>query len=489
MSAEAQKKEKKNLYVVHLMMMAIIMIGFRLIPPPGAVTTYGMAVLGVFLGLVYGWTFVDLLIPSVAGTIILATTGYGSVQDVLIAMFSNSTVIMMIFGVFAFMAIQQSGAGDWAVAKLLSSKLAKKSPVMILEIFFLIFILGNICGIVWFLYFALLPLMASMLQKCGYEKGDKFNFFFLAGCLMAGQMGMSIFPFMGWSLMTAGTMMQLTQTAISYNTYMALMVILIAVMMGTYPLLMKLCGCKFDKMADVDIAAAFPNVKGDDKITQRQSLAIWSVVVFIVVMVILSMFSSNIAILNTINLQIGVLGLMMILWIFVIAFRTKDGKPLLDMREAAGSFTWDMLMLIAAALLISSVLTSEETGISSWLAGLLMPIFAGKSPFLFMFILALVTIILTNVGNNIALCFVMINLVSVMYNNGFPVNITAAAVVISLSSVFVAFLTPAASLPGALLHSSACLKPMTMYKWTWPLMLYGSALLMVVLIPYMMMAG
>ncbi len=165
MSAEAQKKEKKNLYVVHLIIMAIIMVGFRLVPPPGTVTTYGMAVLGVFLGLVYGWTFIDLLIPSVAGAIILATTGYGSVQDVLVAMFSNSTVIMMIFGVFAFMAIQQSGAGDWAVAKLLGSKLAKKSPVMILEIFFLIFILGNICGIVWFLYFALMPLMANMLQK------------------------------------------------------------------------------------------------------------------------------------------------------------------------------------------------------------------------------------------------------------------------------------------------------------------------------------
>lgn len=489
MTTEAKTKEKKNLYVVHLLVMAVIMIGFRLVPPPGTVTAYGMAVLGVFLGLIYGWTFIDLLIPSIAGAIVLATTGYGSVQEVLVAMFSNSTVIMMMFGVLAFMAIQQSGAGDWAVAKLLSSKLAKKSPVMILEIFFLIFILGNICGIVWFLYFALLPLMADMLQKCGYEKGDRFNFFFLAGCLMAGQIGMSIFPFMGWSLMTAGTMMQLTQTAISYNAYMALMVIIIAVMMITYPLLMKVCGCKFDKMAHVDIDAAFPNVKGNDKITQRQSLAIWSVVVFIAVMIILSMFSGNIPILNTINLQIGVLGLMLILWLFVIAFRTKDGKPLLDMREAAGSFTWDMLMLIAVALLISSVLTSEETGISSWLAGLLMPLFSGASPFMFLFVLALATIFLTNVGNNIALCFVMINLVSVMYNSGFPVNVTAAAVIISLSSVFVAFLTPAASLPGALLHSSACLKPATIYKWTWPLMLYGTLLLMVVLIPYVMIAG
>ena len=488
MGTEA-KKEKKDLYALHIVIMAVIMFGFRLLPAPGTVTPYGMAVLGVFIGLVYGWTFIGLMIPSLFGAVTLATTGYGTVQDVFIAMFSNPTVLMMLFGVFAFMAIQQSGAGDWAVAKLLSSKLAKKSPVMVLEIFLMIFILGNICGIVWFLYFALLPLMSNMLLKCGYEKGDRFNFFFLAGCLMAGQMGMSIFPFMGWSLMTAGTMMQLTQSTVSYNAYMALMLILIVVMMITYPILMKLCGCKFEKMANVDIAAAFPNVKSDEKITQQQSLAIWSVVAFVVIMVIVSLLGSKVAFLGVINAQIGVLGLMIILWIFVIAFRTKDKKPLLDMRAEAGSFTWDMLMLIAAALLISSVLTSEETGISSWIAGMLMPIFAGKSPFLFMFILALVTIVLTNVGNNIALCFIMINLVSVMFNNGLPVNLTAAAIVISLSSVFVAFLTPAASLPGALLHASDCLKPATMYKWTWPMMLYGAILLMVILIPYMIMVG
>lgn len=484
--SEAKKKDRSYL---HFIVMVAVMVLFRFIPGPGGVTAYGMAILGIFIGLIYGWTFMGLLIPSLTGAVLLATTGYGSVQDVLIAMFSNSTVLMMLVGILAFLAVQQSGAGDWAVAKLLSSKMAKKSPVMILEIFFLIFILGNLCGIVWFLYFSLMPLMSNMLLKCGYEKGDKFNFFFLGGSLMAGQMGMSIFPFMGWSLMTAGTMMQLSQTQIPYGAYMLIMVLLIVVMMITYPLLMKVCGCSFEKLADVNVEEAFPNVRGDAKLTQRQSWAIWSVVAFIVIMVVLSILASSVPILNTINTQIGVLGLMMILWLFVVLFKTSDGKPLMDMREAAGSFQWDMLMLIAVALLISSVLTSEETGISAWLSGILVPLFAGKSQFFFLFILALVTIILTNVANNIAICFIMINIVCAMYTNGFPLNITAAAVIISLSSVFVAFLTPAASLPGALLHADQSLKPSTMYKWTWPLILYGAVLLMVVLIPYIMIAG
>lgn len=480
---------KKDRTYLHFIIMMAIMVLVRFIPAPGSVTNFGMAILGIFIGLIYGWTFIGLLLPSLTGAVILGTTEYGTVQDVLIAMFSNSTVLMMLIGILAFLAVQQSGAGDWAVAKLLNSKLAKKSPVMIMEIFFLIFVLGNICGITWFLYFSLMPLMSEMLLKCGYEKGDKFNFFFLGGSLMAGQMGMSIFPFMGWSLMTAGTMMQISQTQIPYGSYMLLMVLLIILMMITYPILMKLCGCNFDKLADVNVEEAFPNVKSDAKLTQRQSLAIWSVVAFIIVMVFLSVFSGSVGVLNTINTKIGVLGLMVILWIFVLVFKTRDGKPLLDMREAAGSFQWDMLILIAVALLISSVLTSEETGISSGLSSLLIPLFSGRSQFIFLFILALVTIILTNVANNIAICFIMINLVCAMYANGFSVNLTAAAIIIALSSVFVAFLTPASSLPGALLHASSSLKPATMYKWTWPLIIYGSILLMCAVVPYVLITG
>ncbi len=479
------KKKSVSKYAIHFTVMVLLTFGFRLLPPPGSVTEYGMAVAGVFVGLVYGWTFIGLLIPSLFGAVALATTGYGSCQDVFVAMFSNSTVLMMLVGVLAFMAVQQSGAGDYIIAKLLSSKLIRKSPVMMLEIFFLIFIVGNVVGIVWFLYFALLPLMNSMLLKCGYEKGDKFNYFFLAGCLMAGQMGMSIFPFMGWSLMTAGTMMQLTQVPISYNAYMGLMLLLIAVAMLTYPLLMKLCGCKFDKLATVDVAATFP-VSQESKMNLRQKIAVWSVVIFVVLVVLVSMFGNLFQALGWLNVQMGVLGLMVILWLFVIAWRV-DGQPVLDMKKAAADFQWDMLMLIAIALLISTVLTSEETGISSWLAGLLMPLFNNGGIF-FMFVLALVTILLTNIGNNIAVCFVMINLVCAMYNNGFDVNITAAAVIISLSSVFVAYLTPAASLPGALLHSSESLKPVTCYKWTPALMVYGVLLLMAVLIPYYLLA-
>lgn len=481
MAAEAQKT--KSLYPLHFAVMLILMFGFRLIPPPGSVTPYGMAVLGIFIGLIYGWTFINLLIPSLCGTLVLATTDYGTCTDVFVAMFSNSTVLMMLLGVLAFAMVQLSGAGDWLIGTLLNAKIVKKSPFILLEIFLLIFYIGNNTGLVWFLYFALMPLMAEMFAKCGYEKGDKLVYFFYAGCLMAGQTGMCLFPFRGWSLMTGGTMMQLTQTPIPYNTYMGLMLILSVVEMVTLPILMKLCRCDFSKLADVDIANVFPST--DQKITLQQKLALLATITFVALVIITSMFAEQLSVLNWLYTNLGVIGFMAILWIFVIACHA-DGAPILDMRKAAGAFQWDMLILIAVALLISSVLTAQETGISGWMAGLLMPLFAGVSPVAFLFVLAIVTIILTNLGNNIAVCFIMINLTCAMYNNGFEVNITAAALIISLSSVFVAYLTPAASMPGALLHSNPMLTSSAVYKGTLILMIYGALILMAVVIPYVL---
>lgn len=65
----SEKAQKKDRYAIHLFVTLIIMAVFRFIPPPGSVTSYGMAILGVFIGLIYGWTFIGLLIPSLFGAV------------------------------------------------------------------------------------------------------------------------------------------------------------------------------------------------------------------------------------------------------------------------------------------------------------------------------------------------------------------------------------------------------------------------------------
>ena len=73
-----------------------------------------------------------------------------------------------------------------------------------------------------------------------------------------------------------------------------------------------------------------------------------------------------------------------------------------------------------------------------------------------------------------------------MYNNGFPVDIVAATFVVSITSVAVAYLTPAASMPGALMHAAECNTAATLYKMVPLQMIYSIVALAVVIVPYVL---
>lgn len=58
--AGATAKKGKMTYV-HVVIMLALMLGGGLLPPFGEITPLGMKVFGVFLGLLYGWCFIDIL--------------------------------------------------------------------------------------------------------------------------------------------------------------------------------------------------------------------------------------------------------------------------------------------------------------------------------------------------------------------------------------------------------------------------------------------
>ena len=63
------------------------------LPPIGGITPYGMDILGIFLGSIYGWVFVDFIWPSFFGMLMLVVVGYGTTAEVFKAGFGDSIVL------------------------------------------------------------------------------------------------------------------------------------------------------------------------------------------------------------------------------------------------------------------------------------------------------------------------------------------------------------------------------------------------------------
>lgn len=59
--------ETKHANLFHYIVVMAFCLFFRFLPGPAGITPMGMGLLGVFIGAVYGWIFIDMLWPSLMG--------------------------------------------------------------------------------------------------------------------------------------------------------------------------------------------------------------------------------------------------------------------------------------------------------------------------------------------------------------------------------------------------------------------------------------
>ena len=53
----SEQKKITTGYLIHSLICVALMVGVGFLPPIGGITPYGMDILGVFLGSIYGWVF------------------------------------------------------------------------------------------------------------------------------------------------------------------------------------------------------------------------------------------------------------------------------------------------------------------------------------------------------------------------------------------------------------------------------------------------
>ncbi len=126
----SEQTKKQNKSILHFCITISIMIIFRFIPSIGSITPYGMAIIGIFLGLIYGWS-VDadnLIWTSMLGLIALGLTDFGNTGKALATAFGNESVMLMLLGMFFIGMLQDSHLTEWFSNRLLSAKFVQGKP-------------------------------------------------------------------------------------------------------------------------------------------------------------------------------------------------------------------------------------------------------------------------------------------------------------------------------------------------------------------------
>lgn len=470
--SEVVKKKKNTAYYINSIISLIIIFGFGQLPAVAPLTPLGMNLIGIFLGLLYAWIFVDIVWPSLVGLLALMLIGGIKPAVLLNTSFGDSIVVMMFF-IFVFCAaIDQYGLSRFISLWFITRKFVQGKPWAFTFIFLAsIFILGGLTSaspaalIGWAILYAICDLV-------GYKKGDGYPTMMVFAIVFAAQVGMSMIPFKQVPLTVLGAFANISGTEIDYAKYM-----LIAIICCIVCAVLLLLTCKFIFHPDVskleNLDAKQLDQDGQGLVLNKNQKIVLGFLVALVLCLLLPSFLPKSFFLTQFLNGIGNTGVV-ILIVAIMCFIKVDGHPLLQMKKAINNgVSWGIIFMLAAVQPLSTAMTADGSGIVDWMMGILNPIFGGKSPIFFIIVIGLIAALVTNVMNNGALG---VALMPIVYSYCLANNIDPQlSVIIVVMGVHLAFLTPAASSSASLLHGNEWVTSKDIMKSATPVVLISWA--------------
>ena len=158
------KSTKKHYLDVAIIL--LLMFGFGFLPAIPPITHFGMQVLGILLGCIYGWLRGSITWPSFLGLIILGFVSKAGVNATFATAWSNDTVIVIIMSYFFCVAISKSNLMDTICKLILKRNFARKSPWLLALALYIICavssaLMGNVvtCLLLWSMFDNMIDIM------------------------------------------------------------------------------------------------------------------------------------------------------------------------------------------------------------------------------------------------------------------------------------------------------------------------------------------
>lgn len=481
MSVSASKQQNNNIfYYGKVLIFFIIMFGFGFLPAIEPLTPLGMRVLGIFFGLLFGWTAIGLIWPSIVGLLGLVLIDAMSLKTAFATGWGSNALLLILFMIVLAAIVDQAGVSHFIAMYFITRKWVLGRPWIFTFVFlFSTFLLSAITSTIPAIIICW-SILYSICKQVGYKPYDSFSSFMVVGIVATATFGLAVFPFKTVGITVFGVLENMTGLTVDYLTY-----ICFTIPMGTLCIMAFVFFSKIFFKVDVSLLASLTEDAFKDvnlKLTKYQKVILGFLVALIVLLLLPSILPKTFFLTIFLN-KIQAAGTALLL-IAVMCCVKVDEKPIMNFREVvAKGMQWDVLFLTSVVMPLSTILTADETGITPFLLNILGPVFAGKSIFVFLAIAVATAVFITNFAVN--------NIVgAILLPVFFPFAITLNIAPLALTSLLVytchfALLTPAASPMAALMHgNSEWVKSKDIYKYGFLIVISSYVVSCIAGIPY-----
>lgn len=462
MSAIIQKADhKRDKTIAHVCMSIAIMIIVGLVPPIGSITPIGMKVIGVFLGAIYGWSVSNPIWPSLLAFVALPFTGVTTTKELITGGWGSEVVIFTAFSLMIIRYLDDSGVSRYIAYWLMSRKILTGRPWLIS--FTLLLAAYLICSFVkiYVGVFVLWSTIYSVSKALGYKPYDKYPTVMILGVTLMGCLSLTALPYSGNAIILLGAFTAMTDITINMGHYM-----LYTMPCGFLTIVVYILLCKFVFRVDVSLMKNFDKTLIDQDelaLNKEKSIALCTLFGFVIMLLIPGILPKEF-ILTKIFGTMGIVGVALLV-VGALTLIKVDGKHVFNLAEcAAKGVQWPLLMMPMIILPLGNAMTAESTGIKGFLLSSLSPMLEGLSPILFLLVLGIIAVCLTNVFINI-----IIGMILLPIGIAFAVPLGISEIQIAyfiIMCVSIALLTPAASSASVLMFANdQWIKPKDVYKY------------------------
>lgn len=459
-ATKTAEKHGNTKYYINSAICLIIMFGFGYLPPVAPITTLGMQILGIFLGMVYGWIFVEIAWPSLAGLVALTQIGYMSAADVLKASFGESNVVLMFFififcGTFAHYGLSRIIA-VWSITR----KAVLGRPWVFTFVFLMVMaFLGGVTSatptivIGWSLAYVI-------SEQCGFKKGDSYPLILIFGTALIAQLGDCIIPFKSIPLLVMGVYESLAGSPIPLGSYMLIVILATMLCIIAYLFIANLI-FRPDMKSLKELNAE--TLMGEDGIQMNkvQKITLLFLILLMVMMLLPGFFPSSTFPLIVFLKKLGSTGICILL-VGLMCLLRVDGAPIINFKKMVGNVEWNSILLLAAAIPVANIMSNEASGFPAALQAFISPMATNTSPFVFVILIGLVATLITNVMTNGPVGMILMAAVYAAVNS-VGMNPTAAVVTVVMC-VHIAVLFPSGSSTAALINGNEWIGTKNLWK-------------------------
>lgn len=447
----SSQKETNAKYWINVLIMLFFYFGFGFLPPFGGIPQVGMQVLGVFIGMIWGWMFIDMLWPSLLGMVALGLTSYSSgVLSVFQAGASNKNVILIFLFFIFSQYLEHSGLSRTIAMKLMVMKWVQGKPWrLVFMMLFATYVLGVFIN-TYAVIFLVWTIIYDMCELVGYGKGSTMAGFLLVGVVQIAAISGTIMPYQVFPALCLTQLNSATGLTVASGPFILFNLVISFLGMFAYYLvgryMLKIDVSKLEGITPEQLLKDEPI-----DYNAEQKIATVIMIVFLLLILVPGFLPAD----NPIKAAykvIGDQGILAIMLVIAAALQLKKGKPLAKISDLiVKGVNWSLMFLLMATFTIGDAINSDSVGIISLLSSILIPFFSGMSPIVFLVVAFILLAIITQFAHNIVLATVFVPLLSSLaIAAGFGESI-AILVTLGLAIVLLqALMTPAASNRGAL---------------------------------------